>query len=43
MAINDGSVSSIEFIPLELDKGVGYRDEYDDRESAGLAVAALPV
>jgi poly-gamma-glutamate capsule biosynthesis protein CapA/YwtB (metallophosphatase superfamily) len=30
MTINDKSIVSIELIPLELDEGAEYRDEYDD-------------
>jgi hypothetical protein len=30
MTIDGESVCSIEFIPLELDEGAGYRNEYDD-------------
>jgi len=30
MTIDDKSIGSIEFVPLELDEGAGYRDKYDD-------------
>jgi len=30
MTIDDKSIGSIELVPLELDEGAGYRDEYDD-------------
>ena len=30
MIIEDRSIDSIEFIPLELDEGAGYRNRYDD-------------
>jgi len=32
MTIDSDSVRSIELIPLELDEGAGYRDQYDDFE-----------
>jgi hypothetical protein len=30
MTIDDKSIGSIELVPLELDEGAGYRDEYND-------------